>query len=130
MSCLETPDFMPPSTSKCEGYWNKQYRPVISTKIWYGKDEWIRKALIVEHHTPQKSFRGISFSRIDGTPVGNKEYYDVINNMCWPEGYVEHYIKNYNVMPTQKFYHYINYRYQLLLLIISIFPSVSYYSSI
>jgi len=117
MNEYRPPEYMPPSKFKCEGYWGKGYKPTISKENWNGKQEWVNRAIFVEKYTPIRSFRGISFSRIDGSPVGNKEYYDVTNNICWPEGYVQHYILNNNVMPTERFFNYINYRYILLLYI-------------
>jgi hypothetical protein len=50
-------------------------------------------------------------SRIDGSWIGASEYQDKRNNICWPGGYIEHYIEDHNVMPTEKFYKYINARY-------------------
>jgi len=112
----QPPKYMQCSSLKCEGYWNNNYRPVISNVIWKDKKQWLTKALFVEKHTNKICYRGLSFSRIDGTVVGNCEYYDNYHNICWPEGYIEHYIKDHNVMPTERFYHYINNQYNLLIL--------------
>jgi hypothetical protein len=116
------PEFMPDAIYDCEGYWDhddyddyeKKYQPIISNKVWNGKAEWIRKAKLVEEQTPFIGYRGMSPSRIDGTFVGSQEFFDTINRICWPQNYVQHYIEKYNVMPTRRFYAYINKRYQLL----------------
>ena len=108
--------FSPANHNKCEGYWSKgkenSYLPVVSDKVWEGKEEWLRKAFVVSDNTPVVAYRGIAFSRLDGTAVGNEEYQDEANNMCWPSGYLEHYVRDNNVMPTEKFYNYVNSRYE------------------
>lgn len=107
--------FSPSNPNKCEGYWSKDYKPIVSKFIWAEKDLWIAKALYISSITPSISYRGLAFSRIDGTIVGNKEYYDAEYDICWPEGYIEHYIKDNNIMPTKRFYDYINMKYSLLM---------------
>lgn len=115
----ETIKLSPPNPNKCEGYWTKtrdnRYLPIISNEVWTEKSEWLQKAYVVNANTPTVSYRGIAFSRLDGSFVGNEEYQDTINNICWPEGYVEHYIRDNNVMPTERFYNYINARYDQLI---------------
>jgi hypothetical protein len=110
--------FSPPNPNKCEGYWTKtkdnKYLPIISDNPWIDKSEWLQKAYIVNSNTPMVAYRGLSFSRLDGSVVGNEEYQDTTNNICWPQGYIEHYIRDHNVMPTEKFYNYINTRYEQL----------------
>ncbi len=46
-------------------------------------------------------FRGSSLSRIDKTIVGSKEYQH--EEWLWPEGYAEHYVKQYKVKPSDAF---------------------------
>ena len=108
--------FSPPNHNKCEGYWSRgkenRYLPVVSDKVWGEKEEWLRKAFVVSDNTPVIAYRGIAFSRLDGTPVGNEEYQDESGNMCWPSGYLEHYVRDNNVMPTEEFYNYVNSRYE------------------
>jgi len=91
---------------------SKGWRPIRSKKKWPGKSDWIRKALQVEQYLRNigqiDRFRGPAFSRIDDTPIGGSEYFDKTPHICWPEGYVEHYIGLYNVMPSKKYYDYIN----------------------
>lgn len=107
--------FSPPNPNKCEGYWtktkNNTYLPTVSNQVWRGKNNWLEKAFVVNANTPTVAYRGIAFSRLDGSPVGNQEFQDETNNICWPEGYIEHYIQDHNVMPTEKFYQYVNSRY-------------------
>lgn len=109
----------------------KGYQPLISTRIWSGKQEWLKKAYAIEEYfyapyrdyilngksfpgqLHYRAYRGLSPSRIvPGYYVGNGEYED--GDMCWPEGYVKHYIEDHNVMPTQRFYDYVNTRYETL----------------
>jgi len=111
--------FSPPNPNKCEGYWIKtkdnRYLPIVSDNTWVDKSEWLQKAYIVNANTPMVAYRGLSFSRLDGSVVGNEEYQDTTNNICWPQGYIEHYIQDNNVMPTEKFYKYINARYDQIM---------------
>lgn len=104
--------FSLPNSNSCEGYWDDNYKPIQEVGIWLEKDSWITKALYVESIVEVRSFRGLAFSKLDGTVVGNKEYYDEKYNICWPEGYVTHYIGEHNVMPTKRFYDYINHKFQ------------------
>ena len=87
--------------NKGDGYKYKQFR---------GRPP-SRKELLNKGYCKYKQFRGRSPSRIElNHDVGNGiEFYD--KGICWPEDYVSHYIDNYNVMPTKKFYNYIiNYK--------------------
>jgi hypothetical protein len=100
-----------------EGFWSAKYKPKPSKYSWPDKLKWIARVKIVERYLMQLppesqsyiTFRGLALSRIDDDVVGNSEFHDA--GFCWPEGYVEHYIGKYNVMPTKRFYNYINSRY-------------------
>lgn len=98
----------------CEGYWDEKYnKPVASKFIWEGKEEWLKKAYIVNNNVDFHNYRGMSPSRIKKDNfVGSGEYNDKTRKICWPEGYVEHYIEENNVLPSQNFYEYINEKYE------------------
>ena len=111
------PQFMSskPKEFKCEGYWssnNHGYFPYPTSVVWTDKAKFVRAVqAIIKYLMDNNKFiqyRGIAFSRLqNGYAVGSMEYVDNDYNMCWPEGYIEHYIRDYNVMPTKKFYKYI-----------------------
>lgn len=137
----DPPEFMSPISIKgfdpkdylCEGYWSEvnsgEYQPIVSNKPWIGKEEWIMKALTVQNYLKRfesgamQNFHnrspgvmhhlGYAPSRIDQSFLGASEYID--GDICWPYQYVEHYIQEHNVPPTERFYHYINQRYATLL---------------
>jgi hypothetical protein len=133
---MQPPEFSLPSPFKCEGYWDplsksgKGYQPLPSSYLWVDKSNWLLKLEAIEnylkslpvtmkddkYHLGYVSYRGLSPSRlVKNEYVGNGEYYDRdYDNMCWPDGYRSHYIQEYNVMPTQRFYEYVNTRYQQL----------------
>ena len=127
---LKPPEFMPPNPLSSEGYWDNhetgngsKYLPIISKLKWKNKDTFVNLVKQIETTAmegalvsePEKyanklikiSYKGYSPSRIDGTLIGNEEYTDIQYGISWPEGYVLHYIKRYNVMPTQKFFKYV-----------------------
>jgi hypothetical protein len=52
------PEFMTPSGLACEGYWSRTYLPIISNKIWNGKEKWLQKAFIVNENTPTVVYGG------------------------------------------------------------------------
>lgn len=113
------PEFMPPLPQdlKGEGYWSPTYMPIVSTKEWKGKQQWIDRVAVIELQAEKKEndvqwmqALGYAPSRlVPGFKVGSGEYRD--GNISWPEGYVEHYVRDHNVMPTQRFYNYINNKY-------------------
>ena len=115
------PQFMPsrPQEFGCEGYWSPPltdgHQPIICKKMWPDKVMFVRATDRTEQHLVQtnqyKSYRGYASSRlIPGKLVGAKEYHDKKYNMSWPEGYVNHYIDQHNMMPTKEFYEYVAHR--------------------
>lgn len=118
------------------------YRPIPSTRVWHGKKDWLRKVNAIEAYIrtipgTQDDFpmnmdvderrqrrvtaywrsRGLSPSRlVPGVMVSSDEYedFDQDRSICWPGGYVGHYIQDGNVMPTRTFYDYVNRRYETL----------------
>merc|ERR1712098_259992 len=56
-----------------------------------------------------RSMRGIAYSRIEGKEregVGNSEF--KVDDLCWPQGYTQYYLKDHKVLPTKRFYEKIN----------------------
>lgn len=125
------PEFMPPSPYQpAEGYWadmeskdRNRYMPIISKKVWKDKLKFLQALERIEGSMPRYiwspdtrqefynvSFRGLAYSRIDGTGVGNSEFVDLEKDIKWPQGYAQHYIGKHNVMPTKRFFEYVMYR--------------------
>ena len=50
-------------------------------------------------------WRGFANSRLTGEPVAAGEF--IMDGVKWPYGYVDHYIRDHNVMPTKRFYEFI-----------------------
>lgn len=122
---LKPPSYAKSSSLGCEGYWSdgrgedkksKSYQPIPSDEVWGGKSVWMDRPKTVEKYISgvsgetYKCFRGMTPCRLCNEMVGNCEYH--MGKMCWPEGYVEHYIGHHNVMPTKKFYKFINKTYE------------------
>ena len=112
--------FMKKTPFKCQGYWDIKggYQPIISKDIWIHKQKWLDRVYTIEQLIVDGKigsmiqYRGFAFSRIESNAiVGSAEYCDHEYDMCWPEGYVSHYIEKHNVMPTKKFFKYVNKRY-------------------
>ena len=117
---LKPPEFSVKSKLECFGYWNKKYKPQISNKSWSGKMLWTQIAFMIENKYREddnhwSNFRGMAPSRLeDNVYVGSAQYSDIDEkgkNVCWPEGYIDHYIVQHNVMPTKNFYNYIIWRW-------------------
>jgi len=133
---LSPPEFMPPTKLSCEGYWDirsynsqssyspdSRYLPIPSNKVWSEKQVWMNKAKAVEEYIKVMSkedptgsikyqcYRGMSRCRLCDQFVGNCEYQH--KGMCWPSNYIEHYIGYHNVMPTKRFYEFIENFYRL-----------------
>jgi hypothetical protein len=116
------PEFMPPVPSdlKGEGYWSDSYPPIVSQQEWPEKQKWIDKVNFIESQSLKDQndvkmieYFGYAYSRlVPDFEVGSSEYKD--GDVFWPEGYVEHYIGDYNVMPTERFFNYINEKYSSL----------------
>merc|ERR1712098_742530 len=61
------------------------------------------------HTVRYRSMRGIAYSRIEGKEregVGNSEF--KVDDLCWPQGYTQYYLKDHKVLPTKRFYEKIN----------------------
>ena len=113
------PEFMPPNPAeyKYQGYWGEPfkggYQPIISSKVWPDKEKFLKAVYAIELYLKRSGhyvqYRGFSTSRlISGKRVGSGgEYQDNKYEMYWPEDYVDHYIKDHNVMPTERFFKYI-----------------------
>ena len=106
------PEFSPPNPLKCEGYWSKDYIPKVCTLDWLDKDKFIEMANIIEEDLKKKksikNYMGYAHSRlVPGHKVGIGTFVDPSCDISWPEGYVQHYIRDHNVMPTEKFYDYM-----------------------
>jgi len=101
------PHFSLPTPLACEGYWSDTYAPQVCKSVWSSKDSFLQLVREKEAVVNHISYRGMARSRIDGTDVGSGEFVDEDKGMCWPEGYADHYIGKYNVMPTSLFYNYI-----------------------
>jgi hypothetical protein len=118
----EPPEFMlpVPLNLKGEGYWSQTYMPIVSEKEWSRKQEWIDKVIFIELQAERKEndvkvMQNLGYAPSRLVPnfmVGSAEYRD--GEVFWPEGYVEHYIRDHNVMPTKRFYNYINNKYDTL----------------
>lgn len=119
-----------PSNIRCEGVWHPNYRPVPSKVTWRCKEDWMAKVKAIERYLkespPEVVGRDVYYDRrgffwyvttipcrlCPGfVPISNGEYNDPEYDMCWPVGYVEHYIGTHNVMPTRLFYDYVETRY-------------------
>lgn len=108
-------EFMPPVPPdlKGEGYWSDTYLPIVSQQDWPGKQQWMDKVKFIELHVQVRDYFGCAYSRvIPDFEVGSSEYQD--GDVFWPGGYVEHYIGDHNVMPTERFYNYVNEKYSCL----------------
>lgn len=125
------PSFSKPNPYGCEGYWDdehdeknwKGYLPIVSKKTWPDKEKWLARLKFIEpsgykdghdvflHNDGKKfnviQYEGCSLSRIQPNwDVGCDEY--EYKGVCWAQGYAEHYIGKYNVMPTERFYNFVN----------------------
>lgn len=129
---LLPPSFSPAQKFDCEGYWSlewddEKYLPIVSEEAWEGKGSFVDTVEAIEEGLRQtgqyKQFKGYSNTRlphlIDAPRemwrefvVGSGEFFDDFkgSNICWPEGYVKHYIDRFNVMPTQRFYNYVRWK--------------------
>ncbi len=94
--------------------------PVAHAQPWPGKDDFVAKMWIIEHHS--KSFwkkkiglrtdysKGYSPSRLTGEDVGSAQFHDYDFNVTWPTGFVQHYIDRHNIIPSLHFYRYAHAR--------------------
>lgn len=122
---IKKPQFRAPQPKRlsCEGYWDEKYIPK-QGKTWSGKAQFLEAYDVLmtgvyrepyyEHLRRNRSrrnilltraFRGFAPSRIDDEDVGSIEF--ELNGQSWPGGYFDHYIKKYNVRPTEKFFHFV-----------------------
>lgn len=131
-SIAPPPEFMPPSPFPMyEGYWtpiipdrevSNPYVPIVSQEVWPDKQKFLDVVKALETYVYQfdnrsKSpyrrilHRGQIRSRLDPNvtfPV--QEYWDMEQKIKWPAEYVGHYIGQFNVMPTRRFFEYVMYR--------------------
>ena len=129
----EPTSFSPPTDLKCEGYWNNDtYNP----QLMVSKVEWPSKHLFLVHvkaiedrliyeaeemWDKKKKFseryvmyRGFSTSVMDKSQLGSSEFQcrDSAGKLiCWPTMYASHYIGKYNIMPTKRFFTFIEATY-------------------
>ena len=108
----------PAPNNRFEGYWSKNYRPqsyqLTNDQHWKDKPRFMAAVKRVEDYL-NKNFMGRY--RYDGMAVNRmspgklkfvgdgSEY--VGKDFRWPYKYVEHYIGQYNVMPSKRFFDYI-----------------------
>ena len=106
---------------KVEGYWassrdkkEDMYKgkfpwPKANKTAWPGEAAFLAKlyALQDQPRIRKVGYRGISHSRLDGSPVGNSEYQDDENKIAWPQGFGEHYVAKFHVKPSREFYNYV-----------------------
>ena len=131
-SIAPPPEFMPPSPFPMyEGNWTPRrqvqktqnpYVPIVSRQVWPDKQKFLDVAKQIETYiyqfdsrspSPYRRIlhRGQIQSRLDPNvtfPV--QEYWDMEQKIKWPAEYVGHYIGQFNVMPTKRFFDYIMYR--------------------
>ena len=112
---------------ECQGWWLHEPdmmhlpMPIRSTKKWKDKAKFVDLVNGLEAQSKnfsftrfvdapilKKQYKGYAPSRLDPTvPVGSQEFYDTKYGICWPQGYVKHYILDNNVMPTKVFFQYV-----------------------
>ncbi len=117
------PEYMPPNPFQCEGYWDpedalryrnqpKIYQPIISRVIWRDKQKFVQAVNAIEKYlidtTQVPRYGSGAISRINFREfIGGSEFNDYEYKICWPSGYVNHYIEQHNVMPTKRFFDYV-----------------------
>lgn len=52
-------------------------------------------------------YRGLSWSRVDNTMLGNVEFRDARSHVCWTQDFGRHYVEKHNVVPSETFYRYV-----------------------
>jgi hypothetical protein len=108
-----------------EGYWRRigddddgdPYpvpRPNADHHPWLERDCFLRKIREIEARLTAAGppgyvrYRGLAPSRVEaGATVGNGEFEDRVNGVCWPEGYAAHYVDKHRVLPSEEFYEYV-----------------------
>jgi hypothetical protein len=95
---------------KIEGYWHSKYSPQypmpIANQLNEREAAEIYKLIKIKEAEAEKLIsRGIAYSRIDDTGVGNCEYHHI--DWLWPESLAPHYVFQYKVKPTDDFLKFI-----------------------
>lgn len=101
---------------RVEGYWRRNEEedselPFPVPNVLTEKEAKIIYELIVaeEKAAVKEYYRGISFSRITGEPLGNAEY--ETRTWKWPGDFAKHYVLEHKVKPTDEFLYFIGYKY-------------------
>eukprot|EP01062_Namystynia_karyoxenos_P027275 TRINITY_DN20985_c0_g1_i1.p1 TRINITY_DN20985_c0_g1~~TRINITY_DN20985_c0_g1_i1.p1 ORF type:complete len:219 (+),score=75.93 TRINITY_DN20985_c0_g1_i1:74-658(+) len=113
---------------QCEGYWDMHLGvvPFEDGVKWCGQTAWLQKFEALERavrrardEAPEGqrygpgsryaiiTMRGLATSHIDDSFLGNEEFTDSIEEICWTGDLREHYYGKYNVRPTRRMYEYV-----------------------
>ena len=99
---------------KIEGYWRQTKEEIPDLPFPKIDVLSLSDARLISHlielkelNAHKKIFKGLSYSRIDGSTLGCKEY--ELDNWAWPGDFRSHYVSKYNVKPTYKFLEFIGY---------------------
>ena len=94
---------------QCEGYWSADVYPVPHKEPWCGKAAFMKDLARIEASdvVQVQHQRGLAQSRIDSSFLGNEEYHDTARQQCWTGDLREHYVGEYNVVPTKDFIDYV-----------------------
>lgn len=99
----------------------KNYLPLVSTHVWPDKAKFLNLVAAIEatcrpddDHLGEDNngcyflqCRGFAPSRLEnGVNVGSAEF-GFRNGLKWPQGYAQHYIGKWNVMPTERFFGFV-----------------------
>ena len=90
--------------------------------VWEDKEKFIHEACAIEQAILDGKY-GTLVKHQESAPsrisnhllVGSSEFSDEFEEepICWPEGYVRHYLNENDVLPTERFYHYVLWRSEL-----------------
>lgn len=100
---------------KREGFWKSAYEPnlpIPAPHVLQPDQAYQIFALIhaLEQKAHKALYRGRSYSRIDGTMLGNAEY--EYKGWQWPGDFAAHYVLQYRVKPSDEFLEFIGYKEQ------------------
>lgn len=124
-SILPPPEFTPDGPPNYNSVKRDLYH-IPSLKVWRDKNKFVQAAIRIEQHMEdpvhrnqpanEKLFR-VMYARCKESSQFEpriswacKDYVDMEKRMKWPNGYVQHYIAKWNVMPTEAFFRYVLYR--------------------
>eukprot|EP00754_Rhynchopus_humris_P040443 Rhum_TRINITY_DN23484_c0_g1::Rhum_TRINITY_DN23484_c0_g1_i1::g.178091::m.178091 len=98
----------------CEGWWSEELPPVPHDKPWCGKAAFVRRLREVEalagvegSGVTSQTQRGLAQSRLDDEWLGNVEFHDTQEKVCWTGDLREHYVGKHNVVPSRAFVDYV-----------------------